>query len=112
MAVLINKLSALINIRMRTMFLFAHSLFTFLLISINGVFAQEKNISHVYQYAREVIDTMASLSMHGRGYVNDGDKIAANYISEEYKKIKEEGEIKICDFGVSRVISKHQRISE
>ena len=86
-AVLINKLSALINIRMRTMFLFAHSLFTFLLISINGVFAQEKNISHVYQYAREVVDTMASFSMHGRGYVNDGDKIAANYISEEFKKL-------------------------
>lgn len=29
---------------------------------------------------------MASESMHGRGYVNEGDKIAANYIRTEFKK--------------------------
>lgn len=40
----------------------------------------------VYNYARKIVDTMASESMHGRGYVNDGDKIAANYIKTEFQK--------------------------
>lgn len=40
----------------------------------------------VYQYARKIVDTLASESMHGRGYVNDGDKIAANYIRSEFQK--------------------------
>ncbi|MES2591033.1 MAG: M28 family peptidase [Bacteroidota bacterium] len=41
-----------------------------------------------YQYARIIVDTMASESMHGRGYVNGGDKIAANYIRVEFEKFK------------------------
>jgi len=41
----------------------------------------------VFQYARQIVDTMASESMHGRGYVNDGDKIAANYLKTEFQKI-------------------------
>jgi hypothetical protein len=36
-------------------------------------------------YAKQVIDTLASPSMHGRGYVNGGDKIAAQYIANEFK---------------------------
>jgi hypothetical protein len=40
----------------------------------------------IYNYARKVVDTMASESMHGRGYVNNGDKIAANYIKNEFEK--------------------------
>ncbi|MBL7882894.1 MAG: M20/M25/M40 family metallo-hydrolase [Bacteroidia bacterium] len=46
------------------------------------LFSQET----VYAYARKVVDTMASASMHGRGYVNEGDKIAANYIKNEFEK--------------------------
>ncbi|MCE7996381.1 MAG: M20/M25/M40 family metallo-hydrolase [Roseivirga sp.] len=38
-------------------------------------------------YAREVVDTLASKSFSGRGYVNSGDKTAADYISSEFKKI-------------------------
>ena len=34
-----------------------------------------------------IVDTMASESMHGRGYVNGGDSIAANYLKNEFKKI-------------------------
>jgi len=30
---------------------------------------------------------MASESMHGRGYVNNGDKIAANYLQSEFKEL-------------------------
>jgi aminopeptidase YwaD len=42
--------------------------------------SQDKN------YAKSIIDTLASPSMHGRGYVNNGDKIASTFISEEFKK--------------------------
>jgi len=42
--------------------------------------AQDKN------YAREIIDTLTSPSMFGRGYVNKGDQIAANYIASQFKK--------------------------
>lgn len=38
------------------------------------------------QYARAVIDTLTSESFHGRGYVNNGDSIAAKYIAEEFNK--------------------------
>ncbi len=37
------------------------------------------------EYARKIIDTLASPSMHGRGYVANGDKIAANYIADQFK---------------------------
>jgi aminopeptidase YwaD len=35
-----------------------------------------------------VVDTMASESMHGRGYVNGGDSIAANYLKAEFTRFK------------------------
>ena len=52
------------------------SLFTFLLP------AQDKDFAH------EVIDTLTSSSMHGRGYVNKGDRIAANFIASQFEKFK------------------------
>lgn len=36
-------------------------------------------------YTKRIIDTLCSENMHGRGYVNSGDKIAANFIAEEFK---------------------------
>lgn len=62
---------------------FTFSLFYAITISL---FSQEIKKGEVYNYARKIVDTMASESMHGRGYVNDGDKIAANYIETEFKK--------------------------
>ena len=50
------------------------------------LFAQE-NKSEIYQYARKIVDTMTSESMHGRGYVNEGDKIAANYIRSQFQNL-------------------------
>lgn len=38
------------------------------------------------EYGRELVDKLASDEFYGRGYVNDGDKIAANFIAEEFKK--------------------------
>jgi aminopeptidase YwaD len=60
------------------LFLFFHLTFLFS--------AQEVKKGKAYDYSRRIVDTMASENMHGRGYVNDGDKIAANYIRNEFKK--------------------------
>lgn len=38
------------------------------------------------KYAHYVIDTLASPSMEGRGYVNDGDRKAAAFIQSEFNK--------------------------
>jgi aminopeptidase YwaD len=38
------------------------------------------------EYGRELVDKLASDEFLGRGYVNNGDKIAANFIAEEFKK--------------------------
>ncbi|MBW8051124.1 MAG: M20/M25/M40 family metallo-hydrolase [Cytophagales bacterium] len=39
------------------------------------------------QRARQTIDTLCSVSMHGRGYVNAGDKIAAEFIKAQFENI-------------------------
>lgn len=38
-------------------------------------------------YAKEIVKTLASDEFHGRGYVMEGEKIAANYIMEEFEAI-------------------------
>ena len=35
------------------------------------------------KYAISIVDTLTSQSMHGRGYVNDGNRIAADFIKKE-----------------------------
>jgi aminopeptidase YwaD len=60
--------------------------FLFSLFISTSLSAQELIKLDVYNYARTIVDTMASANMHGRGYVNEGDKIAADYINNEYKK--------------------------
>ncbi|MEP7079744.1 MAG: M28 family peptidase [Ginsengibacter sp.] len=37
------------------------------------------------QYAREIINTLASDAYKGRGYVHNGDKMAADYIAKRFK---------------------------
>ena len=37
-------------------------------------------------YAREVVNTLASDEFKGRGYVENGDQLAADYIRNEFKK--------------------------
>lgn len=39
-------------------------------------------------YAQEVVVDMASERMHGRGYIENGDKIAANFLHKEFDKFK------------------------
>ena len=51
------------------------------------IFSQEIKKGDAYYYTRKILDTMTSVSMHGRGYVNGGDSIAANYIKTEYQKL-------------------------
>jgi aminopeptidase YwaD len=50
------------------------------------VSSQDKS-SGIYRYARAVVDTLASPSMHGRGYVNEGEKIAAAYLEGQFKSM-------------------------
>ncbi|NVO01070.1 MAG: M28 family peptidase [Bacteroidetes bacterium] len=55
------------------------------------------------QYAREVIDSLTSEKMHGRGYVLKGDSIAANYVGKEFQKnhLKHFGESYFQKFHIS-----------
>jgi aminopeptidase YwaD len=50
-----------------------------LIISL-GVLAQDRD------YARNLIDSLASPFMYGRGYVNKGDSLAAAYIASQFEK--------------------------
>ncbi|MFC2128035.1 M28 family metallopeptidase, partial [Bacteroidota bacterium] len=52
----------------------------FLSASCNFCFAQ-------LNYANTIINTLSSPSYHGRGYVSNGDKLAAKFIQKEYKKL-------------------------
>ncbi|MEM6641676.1 MAG: M20/M25/M40 family metallo-hydrolase [Bacteroidota bacterium] len=56
------------------------SLIAFFVITI-GVSAQD------FQYAKEIVRVLASDEYFGRGYVHDGDKIAAEFIASEYEKL-------------------------
>jgi aminopeptidase YwaD len=60
--------------------------FSFLHFTFSILLSQEIKKGPVYDYARKIVDTMASESMHGRGYVNGGDSIAANYLKSEFTK--------------------------
>src|SRR6056300_488796 len=53
-------------------------LLTILLIVINS-FSQK-------ELAKTLIDTLASDEFYGRGYVNNGDKIAAEFIAKKFKE--------------------------
>jgi hypothetical protein len=48
-------------------------------------FSQEIKKSDVYYYARKIVDTLASPTMYGRGYINEGDRKAAEYIRNEFE---------------------------
>lgn len=43
--------------------------------------------SDIIKHARFIIDTLSSPHMHGRGYINKGDSIAADFIYNEYAKL-------------------------
>ena len=40
------------------------------------------------ELAKKLIDTLASDAFYGRGYVNNGDKIAADYIAKKFKEFR------------------------
>lgn len=42
----------------------------------------------IITYARGIIDTLCSPNMHGRGYINKGDSIAADYIKKKFEEYK------------------------
>lgn len=52
-------------------------------ISVTTVFSQGIKKA-TYLYAKKIIDSLTSENMHGRGYVNNGDKLAAEFIKREF----------------------------
>jgi len=44
------------------------------------------SVAQTVDYARKVVNTLASDEFKGRGYVDDGDKLAADFIRNEFKK--------------------------
>src|ERR1035437_3045063 len=64
-------------------FIIRYSLFIF----ANCLLLTANCQSDVLKYAHQIVDTLASPSMHGRGYVMKGDSIAADYIKKQFEKI-------------------------
>src|ERR1051326_7794725 len=60
-------------------------------------FSQQSQHSEVFNYARKIVDTLASPSMHGRGYVSGGDSIAAKYIADRFLEFGLKDLLKIDD---------------
>lgn len=55
-------------------------LFLWLLLGLNNSFGQIEEV-------RRITQTLCSPQFHGRGYVNRGDSIAAEFIASEFRKI-------------------------
>lgn len=53
----------------------------FLLIISSNLFSQDRN------YARQIINKLSSKDFHGRGYVQNGDILTAQYLAEEFKDL-------------------------
>lgn len=56
-----------------------------LLVIIN-IFLCFSTFGQQVKYAKGIIDTLGSLEFHGRGYVYNGDKLAADYIKKQFIK--------------------------
>jgi len=57
-------------------------LFTIVIFFTIILSAQDKD------FAQDIIETLSSPSMFGRGYVNNGDRIAANFIGSQFEKFE------------------------
>ncbi|MBL4654832.1 MAG: M20/M25/M40 family metallo-hydrolase [Bacteroidia bacterium] len=60
-----------------------NKLILFLLSSVFFLSLKGQNLD----FAKEIIDSLTSPRMQGRGYVFDGDKIAAKFITNEFQKL-------------------------
>src|SRR4051812_30593353 len=57
--------------------------FLFCLLLLNPYFSSAQDMERVKHY----LDTLCGPGMHGRGYVNEGDKIAATYLKNQFEAI-------------------------
>ena len=66
-----------------------YGVFSFIFLAFFFLPIQQKPAlqQQVLPYARKVVDTLSSPSMHGRGYVADGHLKAANFIAGEFKQM-------------------------
>lgn len=56
-----------------------------IVILFNVLFVRAANAQEEKSYIRSRIETLASPSLHGRGYVMNGGELAAKYIAHEFK---------------------------
>ncbi|OJJ16583.1 hypothetical protein BKI52_32220 [marine bacterium AO1-C] len=56
-------------------------------ITFHFACAQTSSTSEVIKGAKKTIQQLSAPTMHGRGYINNGDQIAANYIKNEFKNL-------------------------
>jgi aminopeptidase YwaD len=64
---------------------------TFLLLSIAGISQNQK-------YAFKILEALTAPDMHGRGYIESGDQIAADYIEKQFEQ-----------FGIQKFGDSHQQ---
>lgn len=57
-----------------------------LLLFCFGCISYSQPTAQVSNYARMIVDTLASDSLYGRGYVNNGDQKAADLIADEFER--------------------------
>ncbi len=62
--------------------------FAFVYICLNFLFTNSLVFAQDSIYARKVIQTLTASTFHGRGYVKNGDGIAAKYIASEFSKMQ------------------------
>ncbi|MGB3948298.1 MAG: M28 family peptidase [Bacteroidia bacterium] len=68
---------------MKNRFFIKILIFVLFATTITALYSQGIGKS-VYLYGKKVVATLAAPNMHGRGYVNGGDSIAAEYIKQEF----------------------------
>lgn len=67
---------------------YTHSILVFaFIIASHYLVAQAQPPSKLLLGAKQTIKALTAPEMHGRGYIKNGDRIAAEYISKEFEKV-------------------------
>lgn len=63
-------------------------LFGITMVVLGMRFAYSQQSFNVQEYGRSIVDTLASSYFKGRGYIKEGDNLAAAFIASEFYKMK------------------------
>ncbi len=59
----------------------------FFILSLGSLRSQDNLNFDIFKYGRTVVDTLASSFFKGRGYIKEGDNLAAYYVASEFYKL-------------------------